>query len=91
MAGNRKIEGKKFTAHRSGAEDFSKKEGIKGAALTEKERALSAQPGVTPAEHTWRYFDSSSRRTMAAPALNALSLPLATRRESGVMPQLVEG
>jgi hypothetical protein len=37
------------------------------------------------------YFANSSLRTISAPALNALSLPVATRRDSGVMPQLVDG
>ncbi len=33
----------------------------------------------------------NSRRMMSAPALRALSLPRATSRESGAMPQLVQG
>lgn len=33
----------------------------------------------------------SSRRTISAPALSALSLPRATLRDSGAMPQLVHG
>lgn len=37
------------------------------------------------------YLAKSSLRTISAPALNALSLPLATRRDKGVIPQLVEG
>ena len=40
----------------------------------------------------WRdYLDSSSLRTISAPALKALSLPRATWRDKGVMPQLVDG
>ena len=33
----------------------------------------------------------SSRRTMSAPALKAISFPLAMRRDKGAMPQLVQG
>lgn len=37
------------------------------------------------------YFPWSSLRIISAPALNACSLPVATRRDNGAMPQLVEG
>lgn len=37
------------------------------------------------------YFAPSSFRMISAPALNALSFPLATSRDNGAMPQLVDG